>query len=76
MERREETADYVVQDGAKEHAVHTYQMPAAKCWSSTIPCSLNVCLRRNQHICINIIGHSLVIEVSHCKNKVCRIKSF
>lgn len=40
MERREETADYIVQDGAKEHAVHTYQVPAAKCWSSIIPCHL------------------------------------
>lgn len=76
MERREETADYVVQDGAKEHAVHTYQVPAAKCWSGIIPCSLNVPLCRNWHICINIIGHSLLTEVSHCKNKVYRIKSF
>lgn len=42
MERREETADYEAQDGAKEHAVHMYQVPAAKCWSCIIRCSFNV----------------------------------
>jgi len=57
MERKEETADYVVQDGVKEYAVHTYQVPAAKCWSSIIPRSLNVPFCRSCYICINIIGH-------------------
>lgn len=74
MERRDETYDYVSQDWVTEHAMLLYikyQQPNVGAISFPVHL-MHLCAEAD--ICVNVIGHSFVIEVSLCKNKGYKIK--
>lgn len=72
-ERREETADYVVQDGAKNMLFTHIKCQQANVGILSFPAHLTCFVQKLTHLYKYYNITSLVIEVSRCKNEVSRI---